>query len=581
MNDVSLNPEIVELEAEMEYEMPQYPVIPNPEGEPTAEITKMGIDDVIYEVADAEARATLPTKVDKVEGKGLSTNDYTDTDKAIVDGVTSALDGKVDKVQGKGLSTNDYDDTAKAIVDGVTSALELKADKSDTYTKSEVNSALDNKVDKVEGKGLSENDFTDTLKDKLDGIEAEANKTVVDSAISPTSTNPVQNKVIYDLLNDLLPEATETGNPIAITNASGLNAKSLKVELEPIQDLNGYDSPWVGGGGKNKLPLTVDGIKALNTGGTWVDNVFSYRGLTITINQDMAENVTSIKLNGTCNVGTSTINYISFYFCNPLSDVLTEGESYIFTSGNSNGSTSTFCINIPYAGDNAEQLSFTYNNTKHSYARIKIFDGATLNNEIFYPMIRKSTESSEFAPYSNICPISGRTQTTVSVNSEDTTVQLGQTVYGGEVDVTSGATSNTVGFKEFIGAEDENWTKETLIPGINFYINLPDAKTGQAKNTSNIFACNSFSPSTYVGSQKDKVFISNARNFNATIGDTINCQTVEQFKAWLSTHHLQVVYELATPTTINTPSNEISLLKGNNTLTADGDMELKYSKTPQ
>lgn len=68
--------------------------------------------------------------VGAVSGKGLSTNDYTNTDKAIVDGVTSALAGKVDKVTGKGLSTNDYDDTAKGIVDGVTSALAGKVDTS-------------------------------------------------------------------------------------------------------------------------------------------------------------------------------------------------------------------------------------------------------------------------------------------------------------------------------------------------------------------------------------------------------------------------------------------------------------------
>lgn len=68
--------------------------------------------------------------VEAVTGKGLSTNDYTNADKSIVDGVTSALAGKVDKVTGKGLSTNDYDDTAKAIVDGVTSALAGKVDTS-------------------------------------------------------------------------------------------------------------------------------------------------------------------------------------------------------------------------------------------------------------------------------------------------------------------------------------------------------------------------------------------------------------------------------------------------------------------
>ena len=55
----------------------------------------------------------LGGKVDAVQGKGLSENDYSDADKAIVDGVTNALADKVDKVSGKGLSTNDYDNTEK------------------------------------------------------------------------------------------------------------------------------------------------------------------------------------------------------------------------------------------------------------------------------------------------------------------------------------------------------------------------------------------------------------------------------------------------------------------------------------
>ena len=55
---------------------------------------------------------------------------------------------------------------------------------------------LGNKVDKVEGKGLSTNDYTTADKNKLAGIATGANKTVVDSGISTTSTNPVQNKAV-------------------------------------------------------------------------------------------------------------------------------------------------------------------------------------------------------------------------------------------------------------------------------------------------------------------------------------------------------------------------------------------------
>jgi len=49
---------------------------------------------------------------------------------------------------------------------------------------------IDTKVDKVTGKGLSENDFTDTLKDKLDGIEAQANKYVHPSSKQCNATIP-------------------------------------------------------------------------------------------------------------------------------------------------------------------------------------------------------------------------------------------------------------------------------------------------------------------------------------------------------------------------------------------------------
>ena len=69
-------------------------------------------------------------------------------------------------------------------------------DLSGYVTTSSMNTALANKVDKVEGKGLSTNDYTTAEKNKLSGIATGANKTVVDSDISTTSTNPIQNKAV-------------------------------------------------------------------------------------------------------------------------------------------------------------------------------------------------------------------------------------------------------------------------------------------------------------------------------------------------------------------------------------------------
>lgn len=68
-------------------------------------------------------------------------------------------------------------------------------------TEAFVNSQVLTKVDKVDGKGLSANDYTTEEKNKLAGIATGANKTVVDSALSSSSTNPVQNKVINTALS--------------------------------------------------------------------------------------------------------------------------------------------------------------------------------------------------------------------------------------------------------------------------------------------------------------------------------------------------------------------------------------------
>lgn len=59
-----------------------------------------------------------------------------------------------------------------------------------------VSSGLNKKVNKVDGKQLSTNDYTTAEKEKLAGIAVGANKTVIDTELSDTSENPVQNKVV-------------------------------------------------------------------------------------------------------------------------------------------------------------------------------------------------------------------------------------------------------------------------------------------------------------------------------------------------------------------------------------------------
>ena len=64
------------------------------------------------------------------------------------------------------------------------------------YTKSETDSLLNDKVDKVEGKGLSENDFTDALKTKLDGIESGAQVNKIETIKVNGSSQTITSKSV-------------------------------------------------------------------------------------------------------------------------------------------------------------------------------------------------------------------------------------------------------------------------------------------------------------------------------------------------------------------------------------------------
>lgn len=62
---------------------------------------------------------------------------------------------------------------------------------------------LGGKVDKEEGMGLSSNDFTSEEKDKLAGIAEGATNVTVDGELDGASSNPVENRVLYDAISRL------------------------------------------------------------------------------------------------------------------------------------------------------------------------------------------------------------------------------------------------------------------------------------------------------------------------------------------------------------------------------------------
>ncbi len=117
------------------------------------------------------------------------------------------ISGKVDKVDGKGLSTNDYTTDEKTKLANIEAAANrtvvdsaISSTSTNPVTSKAISTALASKADAVSGKSLSTNDYTTAEKTKLAGIAEGANKTTVDAALSATSTNPVTNKAVTEAL---------------------------------------------------------------------------------------------------------------------------------------------------------------------------------------------------------------------------------------------------------------------------------------------------------------------------------------------------------------------------------------------
>ncbi len=150
-------------------------------------------------------------------------------------GVYTALTGKVDAQAGKGLSTNDYTTTEKNKLSGIENGAQVnkvtgvKGDAESTYREGNVNitkaniglgnvdntsdankpvstaaqTALDGKVDKVEGMQLSTEDYTTAEKNKLAGIESGATRVIVDSELDELSGDAIENAVVAEAINAL------------------------------------------------------------------------------------------------------------------------------------------------------------------------------------------------------------------------------------------------------------------------------------------------------------------------------------------------------------------------------------------
>lgn len=164
-----------------------------------------------------------------------------------------------------------------------TPTLWAKGDKVTSEKLNKIEQGIVDKVDKETGKTLSTNDFTDAYKTKLDGIEANADKTTIDATLTNSGAAAdakATGDAIQNIENDLdgkvatiesnLDEKVENlkslvGTPLKATTASAMTDTS-KIYVYTGNE-SGYTngdwyyhdgSAWVDGGTYNSVAVEVD-----------------------------------------------------------------------------------------------------------------------------------------------------------------------------------------------------------------------------------------------------------------------------------------------------------------------------------
>ena len=120
------------------------------------------------------------------------------------------------------------------------------------------------------------------------------------------------------------------------------------------------------------------------------------KGITYTVNDDG-----TVTVNGTA---TDFSNFVLRGYSTTPTIPLVSGENYILSGCPKGGSSNMYCLRLGVAGslyDYGNGVSFTYPGNISVYLDIVIFSGATVNNLVFKPMIRKASEPDGWEPYYN------------------------------------------------------------------------------------------------------------------------------------------------------------------------------------
>lgn len=399
-------------------------------------------------------------------------------------------------------------------------------------------------VTQAEYDALPDSKYTDGIAYCIKDSTFTASDVPYNNTNSGLSSDNTQGAIDELASNLLIKKSIENTDIATFSDGANLPMPSLKVSIEPIQEGSGDPSPsnvrpisgWtevnVTRCGKNLCHVASGEIKSSNL---------------VTFTNPLPSGTYSISFMAT-RTGESTDNASMIIY--DKDDVAYNGR-YV----------------VPNTGERNKFENVYYNN---GISRIYFYSitgswGQSQNYTLSISdfQIELGSTATAYEPYN------GHTYT---IQFKDGDNPL--TVYGGSLDVDSGElVVDRVGVI-YDGSENNwVWTDMYKQASINLPQNAKYSVAGISWKCNNLTPVANTSRPANIGNFSSLVSSGGASAFSAP-----NCNTLEEFKTWVSNNNIQFCYELATPTTFNTQPTSIKSLEGVNNVWADcGNIkDLKY-----
>ena len=210
---------------------------------------------------------------------------------------------------------------------------------------------------------------------------------------------------------------------------------------------------------------------------------------------------------------------------------------------------------------------------------------AEFNTQIAAPLVSVIADitatGGDGTPASPI-PIVGYSQAVITVNGDDITISLGQTVYGGKLDVTKGKLTITW-IRIDLGNLTWQYRDDSSPISQYFYANYTGIKRQGAYTTQYTNICEAYP----VVARTQQTFIDETLTFDGDVTKVVQIQIKNSnysdpdvFKTSLTGVHL--AFEAVTPVEIDLTPEVISAISGANTVSSDtGNIEVKYKTSIQ